>query len=53
MLIVGASRPTISDDAFLQLLRERFNLPVHYLPYQNGHIVGIAEWFRALPTKTA
>lgn len=48
LLIVGANGEGTHDRAYLEMLRERFGLPVHYLQYREGHIVGITEWFRAL-----
>lgn len=49
LLIVGGFHPEEADLAYLTTLRRRFNLPVHYLPYKDGHIVGILDWWNQLP----
>ena len=48
LLIVGPSEAGITENTYLAMLRKRFGLPVHYLPYQNGHISGIANWVKTL-----
>lgn len=48
LLIVGPAEAGIAGNAYLAMLRKRFGLPVHYLPYQNGRIVGIADWLNTL-----
>lgn len=53
LLIVGPLEAGTAGNTYLAMLRERFGLPVHYLPYQNGHIAGVADWVRTLSTSTA
>jgi len=53
LLIVGPSEAGVAGNIYLAMLRKRFGLPVHYLPYQNGHIAGVADWVRTLSTSTA
>lgn len=48
LLIVGPAEAGEAENAYLAMLRKRFGLPVHYLPYQNGRIVGIADWLKTL-----
>ena len=52
LLIVGAFEAGAQEQEYLSMLRERFGLPVHYLPFRDGHIVGIAEWLGKLTQRT-
>ncbi|MEW9570245.1 hypothetical protein ABQJ54_00630 [Rhodanobacter sp. Si-c] len=52
LLIVGPSEARTAENTYLAMLRERFGLPVHYLPYRNGRIAGVADWVKTLPTPT-
>ncbi len=49
LLIVGPTPPGQEDQEYLATLRSRFGMPVHYLHYLDGRIVGIGDWYRALP----
>ncbi len=49
LLIVGPTPPGQEDQDYLAALRARFAIPVHYLHYLDGRIVGIGDWYRALP----
>ncbi|KGI76894.1 hypothetical protein [Oleiagrimonas soli] len=49
LLIVGPSEAGVEANTYLAMLRKRFGLPVHYLPYRNGRIAGIADWLKTLP----
>lgn len=49
LLIVGATPGGGNELAYLKMLRERFQVPVYYLPYSNGRIVDIATWLTSLP----
>jgi hypothetical protein len=48
LLIVGPSAAGKEDLAYLATLRQRFGIPVHYLHYRDGRIVGIANWYLGL-----
>jgi hypothetical protein len=50
LLIVGAGAATAVDLEYLALLRERFNIPVHYRQYRNGSIEGIVELVESVVT---
>lgn len=50
LLIVAAGIPDSTDLEYLGLLREHLNIPVHYLQYLDGQIVGIAELVARLTT---
>lgn len=50
LLIVGPGVASARDRAYLATMRERFGIPVHYLHYREGRIIGIGDWYRALPT---
>jgi hypothetical protein len=43
LLIVSAGMATASDLEYLSLLRDHFEIPVHYRQYKDGCIDGIAE----------
>lgn len=47
LLIVGAGIAAAEDEQYLKLLRDRFSIPVHYLPYRDGHIEGIRQFVDA------
>lgn len=51
LLIVGAFEAGVQEQEYLSMLRERFGLPVYYLPYRDGRIVGIAAWLGSLPQR--
>lgn len=48
LLIVGPVAAGPQDQAYLSLLRQRFGVPVHYLQYREGRIVGIARWYASV-----
>lgn len=49
LLIVGPGAARARDRAYLTAMRERFGIPIHYLHYREGRIIGIGDWYRALP----
>lgn len=49
LLLVGSGAAGAADLAYLGTLRERFGIPVHYLQYSEGRILGVADWYRNLP----
>lgn len=51
LLIVGPADAGADDDEYLATLRERFGIPVFYLPYRNGRIAGVADWVKTLPAQ--
>lgn len=48
LLIVGPSKAGLEENTYLAMLRDRFDLPVHYLSYQNGRIQGVSDWLKGL-----
>ncbi|HYG08171.1 MAG TPA: hypothetical protein VD865_17410, partial [Stenotrophomonas sp.] len=48
MLIVAAGMADARDNEYLQLLRERFGIPVHYRQYRDGSIEGISDFVEAI-----
>jgi len=48
LLIVCAGREDEADREYMRMLRERFGMPVHYLQYREGVIVGIQHFVAQL-----
>jgi hypothetical protein len=48
LLIVCAGREDEADREYMRMLRERFGMPVHYLQYREGEIVGIQHFVAQL-----
>lgn len=48
LLIVAPGIPDRRDQGYLSFIRDRFNIPVHYLPYREGTVEGISDYMSGL-----